>query len=293
MKCIRSNSSREPLVKAAQLRVDKTLKDKALAKCDHKILAAVSRDIVAAEAYYHRSCYRQYTRHERPSSSSSPTDEVQDDAEEKAFSDLFKYIRLEVIGEKSVVTMTELTSRLGVLAQARGKEKLSEATRKHIRRKIEAEFGSILLIFPDDKGKLIVVPDNLSVADIVEMNLAMKKDHDILKHRSSHIDKIVDQSSTYIRKAILDMTWKSPCPIHPSDVDVRCFPVPESLKRVTADVSNPSRRIVNLVCPFSQDIVYAVTCGKTKPPKQVILSYGVKTLTMTGHGISWYIIPPA
>ena len=52
--------------------------------------------------------------------------------------------------------MTELTSKLEVLAQARGKEKLSEATKKHIRRKLEAEFGSILLIFPDDKGKLIV-----------------------------------------------------------------------------------------------------------------------------------------
>ena len=48
---------------------------------------------------------------------------------------------------------------------------------------------------------------------------------------------------------------------------------------LTADVSNPSQRIVNLVCSFSQDIVYAVTCGNSKPPKQVLLSYGVKTLT--------------
>ena len=96
---------------------------------------------------------------------------------------------------------------------------------------------------------LIVVPDNLSVEDIVKMNLTMKKELDILKHCSSDIDKIIDQSSTYIRKAILDMKWKSPWPIHPSDVDIRSFPVPESLKRLlmsvlTADVSNPSQRIV-------------------------------------------------
>ena len=246
MKYIRSTSSREPLVKAAHLRVDKTLKEKALAKCDQKILAVTSRDIVAAEAHYHRSCYREYTRPKKPSPSSSSTDEVRDDAEEKAFSDLFKYIRLEVIGKKSVVTMTELTSKLEVLAQARGKEKLSEATRKHIRRKIEAEFGSILLIFPDDKGKLIVVPQNLSVEDIVKMNLVMKKELDILKHHSSDIGKIIDQSSTYIRKSILDMKWKLPQPIHPSDVDIPSFSVPESLKRLlmsvlTADVSNPSQ----------------------------------------------------
>ena len=55
-----STSSREPLVKAAQLRVDKTLREKALAKCDQKILAVTSRDIVAAEAHYHRSCYTEY-----------------------------------------------------------------------------------------------------------------------------------------------------------------------------------------------------------------------------------------
>ena len=134
----------------------------------------------------------------------------------------------------------------------------------------------------------------------------MKKELDILKDHSSDIDKIIDQSSTYIRKSILDMKWKSSWPIHPSDVDIRSFPVPESLKRLlmnvlTADVSNPSQRIVNLVCSFSQDIVYAVTCGKTKPPKQVLLSYGVKTLTGNvveplqmlnrfGHGISYHQI---
>ena len=43
--------------------------------------------------------------------------------------------------------------------------------------------------------------------------------------------------------------------------------------------------------------MYAVTCGETKPPKQVLLSYGVKTLTGNvermqilnrfGHGISY------
>lgn len=57
---------------------------------------------------------------------------------------------------------------------------MSEATREQIRRKIEAEFGSILLIFLDDKGKLIVVPENLNVEDIVKMNLVIKNELDIL-----------------------------------------------------------------------------------------------------------------
>lgn len=48
---------------------------------------------------------------------------------------------------------------------------------------------------------------------------------------------------------------------------------------------------------FSQDLIYAVTCGQHKPPKHVLLAYGVKTLTgdadlirtlnRLGHAISY------
>ena len=93
-----------------------------------------------------------------------------------------------------------------------------------------------------------------------------------------------------------------PWPIHPSDIDIQSFTVPDCLNRfvlgvLTTDVTNPSKRIKNLSASFSQEIVYAVTCGETKPPKQVLLSYGVKTLTGNvelmqilnsfGHGISY------
>jgi hypothetical protein len=44
------------------LRADKTLRECAIQKRDDKILAVTSRDIVAAEANYHRSCYQAYTR---------------------------------------------------------------------------------------------------------------------------------------------------------------------------------------------------------------------------------------
>ena len=50
------------MVKAAQLRVDETLRNIATEKCDHEIMALTSREIVVAEAHYHRSCYRGYTR---------------------------------------------------------------------------------------------------------------------------------------------------------------------------------------------------------------------------------------
>ncbi len=44
-----------------ELRADAKVRDAATKKLDSKILAIVTRDIVAAEAHYQRSCYRQYT----------------------------------------------------------------------------------------------------------------------------------------------------------------------------------------------------------------------------------------
>ena len=185
-KYIRTSSSREPLVKATQLRVDKTLREKDLAKCDDKILAAITRDILAAEAHYHRSCCRDYTRPEKIRASAS-SDQEKDDAGERAISDLFTYIQSEVIEKQSITTMTELTKKLEMFAQACGKEKLNDGTRKHIRRKLEAEFGSILLIFPDDKGKLIVVLNSPSVEKVVKTNMNMREELDTLRSHSFDI----------------------------------------------------------------------------------------------------------
>ncbi len=53
---------REKLTKAVQLRVDETLRKFAIQKGDEHIIAVTSRDIVAAEAHYHTSCYKNYTR---------------------------------------------------------------------------------------------------------------------------------------------------------------------------------------------------------------------------------------
>ena len=50
------------LTQAVQLRADETLRKRAILKGDKKILALTSRDIVAAEAHYHCSCYKIYTK---------------------------------------------------------------------------------------------------------------------------------------------------------------------------------------------------------------------------------------
>ena len=148
------------------------------------------------------------------------------------------------------------------------------------------------------------MPGNLSKKEIVKSKIVLGKELAKMKLKVTEIQRIVDRSAVYMRNAILDMKWATPWPILPSDVSIEQFSVPEVLYRflmglLTSNpvMKNPFPRVKILVQSFSEDIIYAVTCGKTKPPKHILLSYGVKTLTGNveiiqmpnrfGHGVSY------
>ena len=58
----KGSRNRENLTQCRDLRADQSIREAAITKHDTRILAEVSRELVAAEAWYHRSCYREYTR---------------------------------------------------------------------------------------------------------------------------------------------------------------------------------------------------------------------------------------
>ena len=79
---------------------------------------------------------------------------------------------------------------------------------------------------------------------------------------------------------------ETPWPLHPHYTNPDLFLLPEYLKILfvcllssDGNQENPSQRVQRLTQSFSQDIIYAVICGKQKTPKHVLLSYAVKTLT--------------
>ena len=96
---------------------DSSIRKIATQKNDSKILALVWRELVAAEACYHRTCYRSYTRPEA-SSSVNPdmSSESQDDEYVRIASDAyqmpFDFIRSDVIENEKVVRLSEMTSYL-------------------------------------------------------------------------------------------------------------------------------------------------------------------------------------
>ena len=54
--------TRDPLTQCVDLRADASIRKAAIAGRDGRIIGLASRDLVAAEAWYHSQCYRDYTQ---------------------------------------------------------------------------------------------------------------------------------------------------------------------------------------------------------------------------------------
>lgn len=116
-KYVTGQNKREKVVQCRELRADEKIRSVATKKMDSRILAIVSRDLVAAEGHYHRSCYRLYTKEDIPKNVSAcdECDDVEaqyDAAVQSSFDELFQFIRVELFANPKVMSMTDLTSRL-------------------------------------------------------------------------------------------------------------------------------------------------------------------------------------
>ena len=133
-KYIKRSHSREPLIQASELRADEKVRAVATIKMDNKILAVTSRELVAAEAHYHKTCYRDYTReyYSQPSNKSATVKDgnrtYADIEDIDAYQMLFANIRDELFPNPRVVTMIELTANLVLYMKAHGVEGAQAST---------------------------------------------------------------------------------------------------------------------------------------------------------------------
>ena len=167
-KYLKGTRNREPLIQCRDLRADHSIRKSAMEKKDSRILAIASREIVAAEACYHRTCYKVYTRAETsPTGASDGCGESLEDGyvnfESEAYQMLFDYIRSDVLANEKIVRLTELTELLVSYLTSLGVEEIKLSTKKHIRRNLQAEFGDVLL-FENllETTSVFIVPANLT-----------------------------------------------------------------------------------------------------------------------------------
>lgn len=301
-KYVGGSNTRETLLQSRELRSDDTIRRAAQDKLDQKMLAITSRDLVAAEAHYHKSCYRKYTHKEKEkiSVATDKDDEAYQAAEQESYLLLFQYVRDTLFAEPAVVRMTELTGMLVSYLQTCGINDVKPHTKKHIRRKLECEFKESLHFVSDDKGKVLVYPDNLSLDHAVVAMMKAEEQLLEVKH-SENIDNIVKLSANHLREQIKKIKPK-PWPPHPAELNSDYAKVPESLEAflkllLHGETHKETQKLERLVQSIGQDCIYAVSGGKVVPAKHILLPWGLKSLTgnvelikmlnRLGHGISY------
>ena len=228
-KYIKGKDTREHVLQCIDLRSDKTIRENTNAKNDTKMLALVSRDIVAAEACYHRSCYRDYTRPAKISSKSSVDGEYHQ-VESSAYEMLLDYIRTDILNNPRLWKLSDLSAKLMELMNEKGVSAIKDSTKTHVRRKLETEFGG-LLHFVDLPGnnRVFIIPDNLSqnqlARDLISLQLTQ------CKEKGSRTEEI-RRVALELRKAIQstgseEMSW----PPKASELNEDAIRISEDVKR--------------------------------------------------------------
>ena len=195
---------------------------------DEKMLAVTSRDLVAAEAHYHHSCYKAYTRQ---TSRHKDPDNIADDAysmkEKESYDSLFHYIQNDLFTKPRIESVVDMTQKLVDTMKSLGVKDIKQGTKKHICRKLEAEFGKSIDIIADDKGKLFIIPDNLSRCMLVKENTKMVAE--LESQKSIDQDHVLRQSALYIRQDVKQSMIEQPWPPQPENLDSEYVPLPRYL----------------------------------------------------------------
>ena len=117
------------------MRSDERIRMAATEQMDKRVLSIASRDLIAPEAHYHKSCYRDYTRildkkNEVTSTEGDTEISKFEAAVSESYEELFEYIRNDVFTVPRVMAMTELTEKLSNLVHSKGIETIKPYTKK-------------------------------------------------------------------------------------------------------------------------------------------------------------------
>ena len=309
-KYVKGTKTREVLHQSRELRSDEKVRRAAMNKMNDKILAITSRELVAAEAHYHNSCYRNFTRGEK-SEAATPSVEnneqqLYQQAVQNAYNMLFQHVRNTLFSAPEVIKLTSLTEMLVNLMSMLGyiDDEVLPQTKKQIRRRLESEFGESLHFVKTAEGKVLIYPDNLTMESLAKENNELKNQLESVSHECE-VKAVLTKSASHIRSDIKNMK-KKPWPPQPDQLTADYMKLPDSLEiflrvLLTGDVkqSVPSSnsREHRLVESLGQDFVYTVSGGSIIPAKHILLPWSVKSLTgnveliqmlnRLGHGMSY------
>ena len=165
------------MILCTDLRADQILKMAALKKTDGKIMIACSDELVAKEAYYHRTCYQSFTR-DFLSNKNSESEHCSDKS--TAFEKVANYLS-HLIKNPQVVELTKLTIILEtqLLEEEVESETVIKLAKKNLKTKIETEL--IEINFVEIGQQCYVCPDTHEISEVITQLETTKKELKELK----------------------------------------------------------------------------------------------------------------
>ena len=291
------------LTQCVEMRAQETILDTALRLNDARILHLVqNHDLIAAEAHYHVTCYKSFTRNRPDKPKSAEKDEEEDEyctKEAIAIEELFRYIRNEVIAKEQVTTLVDLTSKLTQFLREAGLQKIRDSTKKHLRRTLESEFRSAIRMFPNENCRIIFLPVNVSATKLASEIVELKQELKQYRVESEKSSKLAKDAAVLLRSEA--KSFQSPLAWPPlvSQLQSDNFLLPKHLNIFVTTLLGTSEDKVfpPKTVSLGQDILYMVSKGKCLTPKHVLLPFTVKSLTgnvelvkilnRLGHGVSY------
>ena len=127
-------------------------------------------DLTSAEAHYHRSCYRAFTR----ILSKPPEQESHEDSEStqirKVEAEVLLSLKKDYIQKKQVLTMVKLFEQYKSLLpkDLTLSEERYQYLRRRMKTRIEHELHDLLVVHTMGNGRILLIPKTLSLNDVVE-----------------------------------------------------------------------------------------------------------------------------
>ena len=290
----KKSRTRENLVSCCELRADEKIRIAAQLKNDERINTISTDELVAKEASYHKSCYRDYTRDYQEKSSKAAESEKEE----------YVAVKKELFELRDHPVLMEYSKLTDIAETVMKKNRETDDSvilhfKKNLRRKIELSLSGFYFIAVD--RKTYVYPDTLTVEDTIIQLIKAKNDLVNIKKMSNDHQTVV-YTDRLIRKEIRNINNVIPWPPKPKDLEVTNFKVSEYLNIfmnvVLGDrIECNSNRVERLKLSFSQNLTYAASNGSVKTPRSILYPYHIKSLTNNtelinitsrlGHGVSY------
>ena len=155
---------------------------------------------------------------------------------------------------------------------------IRQSTKPYLQRNLEK---SDILKFIAINSRKYIFHKSMKTEDLMKMYVDLQ--NKLVENVTKKKDSIVKTAAKLIRSEILQMKDTLLWPPKPKDLEPKKFAIPEKLKdflsKMFHEEERPNARKSRICYSFAQDIVYAVTNGKVKTPKSILLPTMIKSLT--------------